>query len=197
MTAPASIETRARAERSAPLRSPPPDEFQRSLGAQSAEVIARVGGDGARALIETKFREWRRSAATALLLKTLEEWRSSGRSTVPLSKAHELAAGPYSTPARVESVLCRVCGLLATKDCRSPVGYVIAALGLGEHGAARLMEPDLVLAAKWDKQEADVASRLAVVAATAAALQDRRSAVRGGGGGVGVGVGGEARAAGA
>lgn len=173
MAAP-SEEARAREERSALQRSSPEINSQRSLSAQSTDVIARIGSAGARALTEEKIHAWRRSQALSQLRSFVESLRAGGLSNVPLSKADELAGGPWSSPERVDAAICRVKDRMAVKDCHKPVGYLIAMLGLSAKGRASLVEVPLVIAAKWEQQEAAVARQLAVVAATAAALEERR-----------------------
>ena len=164
----------APSERSALQRSSPETNSKRPLSALSADVIARIGSAGARALTEEKIHAWRRSQALSQLRSFVESLRSGGLSNVPLSKADELAGGPWSSPERVDAAICRVKDRMAVKDCHKPVGYLIAMLGLSAKGRASLVEVPLVIAAKWEQQEAAVARQLAVVAATAAAIEERR-----------------------
>lgn len=174
--------------RSAPLRplSITNSSLRSSWGAQSAEVIGQIGGAGARALAEGKLTEWRRAQSLRMLRAFVEELRATGKSTAPLQKADELSAGPHSTPDRVDAAICRVRDRLAVKDCSQPLGFLIAMLGLSAKGTATLIEVPLVLASKWDSEEALVAKRLAVSVATAAALEVRRNQLRGAAAAIGV-----------
>lgn len=175
-----SGEARARAERTALLRSNTPDESMRPLSAQSADVIAKVGSARARELLTENITKWREAQSMDMLRKFIADLRAQGN-TIPIAKADELSRGRYSSPDRVEAAIARVQDLMQTGRCRAPVGYLISVLGLSQHGDSSLIEVPLQLAAKWDRAEGDVTKRLAVAAATAATLQERREAAARGG----------------
>lgn len=173
----ASTAPSLRSERSALQRSSLESKSVRSLGAQSAEVIARIGSAGARALVEDKLKTWRQSHSLGQLRAFVEELRQSGRSNVPLAKADELARGQWSTPDRIDAAICRIKDRMAVGDCQKPLGFLISLLGMSARGRATLIEVPLPIAAKWDALEARVAEQAAVFAATAARLEEHRQRI--------------------
>lgn len=134
----------------APSRSP---ENEISLSAPEGAVIASLGAR-ARALGDERVTEWRRKQSLALLTDAIARWRAAGLVTFPTQKAAELAAGPWSDPARVETAIATADAFVADRKAQgrpaNPIGRVINALGLSQDGARRLVEPYAALARKWD-----------------------------------------------
>lgn len=106
----------------------------------------------------------------------IDDLRSKGLTTMPRSKADELAAGPLSTPARVEAAINRVRDRIDAKRCDSPTGLLIACLGLGSGGRDRAIEIPVVLAVRWDSAEVAFLNTIERTVRVYAALDQARRA---------------------
>lgn len=175
-------EARAPAERSALQRSSS-DEFQRSssaqgLSASSADVIAKIGSAGARALATDTLRRWQHGQAVRMVAAIIEQWRQADKisSAIPLSKATEIADCPFASPARCAAAIEAVRDAIARDECRSPFGMLTGLIGAVRHPRTpKPMDIPLHVQRRWDEIEAAYLREQAASIATAAAFHERHT----------------------
>ncbi|HLO41673.1 MAG TPA: hypothetical protein VK176_11675 [Phycisphaerales bacterium] len=150
-------------------------------GAQDGDVCA-VLGEGARALLELKAQDWRRTKALGMLQTAIAKWAAAGLTNCPVHKAAEMASGEHATPARVEYLIQEADGLIATEKAKgrrcNPVGLVIAGLGQSERSGGRPREVPLFVVSKWAKTESETLRLLEAQAAIQAKTTAARAAVQ-------------------
>jgi len=156
-----SSEARARAERSALLRSSEQNRILRPLSAPGEEVIAQVGSARAQELGADFVRAWRTGQSARMLSAAIRDWQQRGYVAValPAHKAGELATGQHAEPARVAAAVERVNAAIRegernkSKRVRNAFALLVSLLGAQRAGGVP-MEVDLYTRRRWDELEA-------------------------------------------
>lgn len=152
-------------------RSSLANESDRSSGRSEGEgdVLGQLG-ERARAIEDEKIAEWRREHALDLLQKAIVDWREQGLTRCPVTKASEIARGPWSEPARVQAVIEDAKARVLEGGMGNPVGFLLCGLGLAPNrrGITRPAEIPLLVARAWAEKEAGRRKTLKIAAAVLA-----------------------------